>query len=197
MVSESVDLLIAELTKLPGIGPRSAQRIAFHLLRNQTESVETLARLLVQVKSRVHPCSICFFLTEVDPCSICSDPLRDRTTLLVVEGVSEVLAFERARTHRGLYHVLGGVLSPLDGVGPDHLRIDELIARLKTGEVNEVIYGHNPDTEGDATAHYLDGIIRPLGIRTTRIARGVPVGSDLELADGLTLARSLEGRQEL
>ncbi|MSS70348.1 MAG: recombination protein RecR [Candidatus Latescibacteria bacterium] len=197
MISQSVDHLIAELTKLPGIGRRSAQRIAFHLLRSPTDHVEALARLLVEVKARVRSCSLCFFLTEADPCDICADARRDRSVLLVVEQISDVLAFERTQAHRGLYHVLGGALSPLDGVGPDRLKIHELLDRLKTGEVKEVVFATNPRVEGEATAQYLDRLIRPLGIRTTRIARGVPVGSDLELADGLTLARSLEGRREL
>jgi recombination protein RecR len=197
MISESVDHLIAELTKLPGIGRRSAQRIAFHLLRSPADQVESLARLLVEVKARVRPCSICFFLTETDPCDICTDTRRDRNILLVVEQISDVLAFERTQVHRGLYHVLGGALSPLDGIGPDRLKIQELMARLKIGEVKEVVFATNPRMEGEATAQYLDRLIHPLGIRTTRIARGVPVGSDLELADGLTLARSLEGRREL
>ena len=196
MISESVDHLVAELMKLPGVGRRSAHRIAFHLLRSPAEQVESLARLLVEVKARVRACSVCFFLTETDPCAICSDARRDRSLLLVAEQVSDVLAFERAKAHRGLYHVLGGVLSPLDGVGPDRLRIKELLARLKTGEIREVIFANNPNVEGEATAHYVDRLIRPLGIKTTRIARGVPVGSDLELADGPTLSRSLEGRQE-
>ena len=197
MISQSVDHLIAELTKLPGIGRRSAQRIAFHLLRNPMDHVERLARLMVEVKARVRPCSTCFFLTETDPCDICVDVRRDRTAMLVVEEISDVLAFERAQAHRGLYHVLGGALSPLDGVGPDHLRIVELMNRLRSGEIREVILATNPRVEGEATAQYLDRLIRPLGVRTTRIARGVPVGSDLELADGLTLARSIEGRREL
>ena len=197
MISESVDHLIAELTNLPGIGRRSAQRIAFHLLRNPADQVEALARLLVEVRARVRPCATCFFLTEADPCHICSDARRDQSILLVVEQVSDVLAFERTQAHRGLYHVLGGALSPLDGVGPDLLKIPELMTRLRTGGVKEVVFATNPRVEGEATAQYLDRLIRPLGIRTTRIARGVPVGSDLELSDGLTLARSLEGRREL
>ena len=197
MISQSVDHLIAELTKLPGIGRRSAQRIAFHLLRSPSDHVENLTRLMVEVKARVRPCAICFFLTETDPCDICADVRRDRAALLVVEEISDVLAFERAQAHRGLYHVLGGALSPLDGVGPDHLKISELMDRLRTGEIREVILATNPRVEGEATAQYLDRLIRPLGVRTTRIARGVPVGSDLELADGLTLTRSLEGRREL
>jgi recombination protein RecR len=197
MISDALDQLIAELTKLPGIGRRSAQRIAFHLLRLPPDRVEQLARLMTEARARVRPCSTCFFLTEADPCEICADPRRDRTSILVVEQVSEVLAFERAQAHRGLYHVLGGALSPLDGIGPDRLRIHELMVRLRTGEAREVILASNPNVEGEATAQYLDRLIRPLGIRTTRIARGVPVGSDLELADGLTLARSLEGRREL
>lgn len=197
MISQSVDHLIAELTKLPGIGRRSAQRIAFHLLRGPIEHVEHLTRLMVEARARVRPCSSCFFLTEADPCEICQDGRRDRTSLLVVEEISDVLAFERAQAHRGLYHVLGGALSPLDGVGPDQLRIAQLMDRVQRGEVKEVILATNPRVEGEATAQYLDRLIRPLGIRTTRIARGVPVGSDLEFADGLTLARSLEGRREL
>jgi len=193
----SFERLVAEFSKLPGIGRKTAQRMAFHLMKAEKEEALSLARAITELKESVRYCSICHNITESDPCRICADPGRDRSTICVVEEPSDVYAVERTGQYKGVYHVLGGALSPLDGVGPDDLRIKELMSRLGEGEVREVIIATNPNTEGEATATYLAKLIKPLGIKVTRIARGIPVGGDLEFADEVTLARALEGRKEL
>jgi recombination protein RecR len=194
--SEALTVLVAELMKLPGIGRKSAQRIAFHLLKAPKDEALSLARAVEGLKEKVRLCSVCFTLTERDPCSICRHDGRDRSVICVVEEPADALSLERTKEYRGQYHVLGGALSPLDGIGPDDLRFRELLARLEGDSVREVIVATNPTTEGEATALYLAKVIRPLGIRVTRIARGLPVGSALDLADEVTLKRSLEGRTE-
>lgn len=189
--------LIIELSKLPGIGRKSAQRIAFHLLKTPRDEVTRLASTIESAKQRLKFCSICFTLTETDPCPICSSPQRSQTEICVVEEPSDVLALEKTKEYRGLYHVLHGAISPLDGIGPERLKVKELLERLKSRKVEEVILATNPDAEGEATAIYLAKLLKPLGVRATRIARGLPVGSDLDYADEVTLTRALEGRREL
>lgn len=196
MASDAIDRLINGLGRLPGVGPKSARRIALEILTWDTENVRALADLMVEVKTKVRQCSVCFNLTESDPCAICTDPRRDRSLLMVVDFVGDLLAVERSYMFRGLYHILGGRISPLDGVGPEDLHIQELLGRLKQGEIQEVILANGPTVEGDATAQYLKQCLAPLGVRPTQIARGLPVGSDLALADQVTLARALEGRRE-
>jgi recombination protein RecR len=194
---EPLARLVEHLSRLPTVGPKTAQRLAFHVLRMPEPEVRALAEALVEAKARTRPCSVCFHLTDTDPCEICTNPSRDRSVLCVVEDSRDVVALERAREFKGRYHVLQGAISPLDGVGPEDLRIRELLDRLRTGEVKEVILATNPRVEGDATALYLARLIRPLGVRVTRIAHGLPVGGDLEYADEVTLAKALEGRREL
>jgi len=195
--SNAIDRLIAGLSRLPGIGAKSARRIALEILTWETEKVRSLAELMVEVKTRVRQCSVCFNLTEEDPCGICSNPRRDRSLLMVVDYVGDLLAVERSGAYRGLYHVLDGRISPLDGVGPEDLHIGELLERVGQNEVQEVILANGPTVEGDATAQYLGRCLQPLNVKTTQVARGLPVGSDLALADQVTLARALEGRREL
>lgn len=195
--SASFERLLAELEKMPSVGRKTAQRLAFHILRLPDAEVDALAQAMQDVKKNIRACSQCFSITEQDPCVICSDERRDAATLCVVEQPSDVLAFERTGTYHGRYHVLQGVISPLDGVTPDKLRIRELLDRLKPGTIREVILGTNPNLEGEATALYIAGLIRPLGHRVSRIARGLPVGGDLEYADQGTLALALEGRKDL
>ncbi len=189
--------LIQELSKLPGIGRKSAQRISFYLLKIPEEEVIRLASIIESAKRKLKFCSICFNLTEVDPCVICADPERNKTTICVVEKPSDVLALDRIKEYKGLYHVLHGAISPLEGVGPEKLKVRELVDRLKSGDVEEVILATNPDAEGEATAIYLDKLLKPLPVKVTRIARGLPVGSDLDYADEVTLTRALEGRKEI
>jgi len=193
--SEAVEKAIHELAKLPGIGRKSAQRHVFYLLKSSADEVTELAQALLDLKSRVKYCSVCFNITEQDPCDICSNARRDTGTICVVEEANDIIALENTGEYKGLYHVLGGGLSPLDGVGPDDLRIRELLKRLSEN-VNEVILATNPNTEGEATAIYLSKLIKPLNIKLSRIARGIPVGADLEYADELTLVRALGGRME-
>jgi recombination protein RecR len=189
--------LIDELGRLPGIGPKSAQRIAFHLLKLPTEDAVRLARKIEEVKEKVSFCSRCFNVAEGDECEVCLDPRRDATTLCVVEEPRDIAALEKTQDYHGRYHVLQGAINPIEGVGPDQLRIRELIRRLGEEEVHEVILCTNPNLEGDATAMYLTRQLRPLGIKVTRLASGLPVGGDLEYADELTLGRALEGRREV
>ncbi len=193
---DSIEKLIEEFSKFPGIGKKTAQRMAFFVLKQRKEEAEALAQAILDVKSRVRYCSVCFNITEEDPCSICKGEKRDRSMICVVEEANDVVALEKTDQYKGLYHVLGGVLSPLDGVGPDDLKVKELISRLKGKEVGEVIIATNASTEGEATAVYLSKLIKPLGIKVTRIARGLPAGGDLEYADQTTLANALEGRVE-
>lgn len=189
--------LIEELYKLPGIGPKSAQRLAYHILRKPAVEARALASAILEVKEKIAFCSVCQNVTDIDPCRVCSDPQRDRTTICVVEEPLDILAIERAGSYRGLYHVLHGAISPVDGIGPEDLKIASLMDRLRSGQVKEVILATNPNLEGEATAMYLARQLRPLGLTITRLARGLPVGGDLEYADDITLARALEGRQEI
>jgi recombination protein RecR len=189
--------LIEELHRLPGIGPKGAQRLAYHILRASRDEAQALADAILEVKERIKLCSSCQNTTDTDPCLICADESRDRTTICVVEEPLDILAIERTRSHRGLYHVLHGSISPMEGVGPEQLKLRELLERLRDGTVREVIVATNPNLEGDATAMYISRLIAPAGVRVTRLARGLPVGGDLEYADDLTLARALENRQEL
>jgi recombination protein RecR len=194
---EPLRLLIEQLQKLPGVGPKTAQRLAFHVLKASREDAERLAAALRDVKERVHHCSICSNITDSDPCVYCSQPDRNQRLICVVEEPANVEAIEKTRDFRGAYHVLMGTLSPLTGVGPDALRIRELLARVGTGQVDEVIIATNPTVEGESTAIYLARLLKPLGVRVTRIGMGVPVGSDLEYADEVTMTRALEGRREM
>jgi len=184
---------ISELSKLPGIGRKSAQRLVFHLLKQTNAQVQQLAEALVTLKQNIHFCSICFNITETDTCNLCNSGKRDKSIICVVEEANDVLALERTGEYNGLYHVLGGVLSPLEGVGPDDLHIKGLLERIH-GDSLEIIIATNPNTEGEATALYLERLLRPLEVKMSRIARGLPMGSDLEYADEVTLARALEGR---
>jgi recombination protein RecR len=194
---ESVTHLIEELSRLPGIGPKTASRLTYYLLRAPDEQVESLAEALRDLKARTRFCSICFNITEADPCPICSDEERDAGTICVVEEPLDVLAIERTREYRGRYHVLHGAISPVEGIGPENLRIKELLERVRGQPVREVILATNPSLEGEATAMYLQRHLAPLGVRVTRLARGLPVGGDLEYADEVTLLRALEGRREM
>lgn len=189
--------LIEELHKLPGIGPKNAQRLAYFLLHASEEQARALAEAIVAVKEKIIFCSICQNITEAAPCPICRDDERDHTKICVVEKPLDILPLERTRAYDGLYHVLHGVISPMEGVGPEDLRIRELLDRLQGESVQEIILATNPNLEGEATAMYLQRLIVPLGIKVTRLARGLPFGSDLEYADEVTLTRALEGRQEM
>jgi len=189
--------LIEELGKLPTVGPKTAQRLAFHMLSMSAQDAEALAEAILECKRRIRHCSVCGNITEADPCALCTNPQRDRSVICVVEDARDIAAMERTREFKGVYHVLQGAISPLDGIGPDDLRITELLHRVSTGEVCEVIVATNPRVEGEATALYLSKVLKPLGVRVTRIAHGLPVGGDLEYADEVTLARALEGRREL
>jgi recombination protein RecR len=189
--------LIEEFYKLPGIGPKSAQRLAYYLLRMPAAEAHALAQAILEVKERVVLCSSCQNVTESDPCRICASLERDRTVICVVEEPLDILSIERSGSYKGLYHVLHGAISPMDGIGPEDLKIAELLGRMRSGEVTEVILATNPNLEGEATSMYLSRLLSPLGIRVTRLARGLPVGGDLEYADDVTLARALEGRQEM
>jgi recombination protein RecR len=193
---DSIEKLIEEFSKFPGIGKKTAQRMAFFVLKQRKEEADALSQAILDVKEKVRYCSLCFNITEDDPCSTCQDEKKDKSTICVVEEANDVAALEKTNQYRGLYHVLGGVLSPLDGVGPDDLKVKELLLRLKDKKIKEVIIATNPSTEGEATAIYLSKLIKPLGAKVTRIARGLPAGGDLEYADQTTLANALEGRVE-
>lgn len=192
---QPVARLIEAFARLPGIGPKTAQRLTFFLLRAPHELSRELAEALMQMKDSVVFCSSCFNIAAQDPCAVCADSHRDRTVICVVEEPLDVLAFERTRRYQGLYHVLHGALSPIEGIGPDDLKIGPLMARVQKGGVSEVILATNPNVEGDTTAQYLTQLLRPLGVSLTRIARGLPVGGDLEYADEVTLAQALENRR--
>jgi recombination protein RecR len=194
MIAPPIRNLIREFQKLPGVGEKTAMRLALHVLRAPTEDAQALARALVEVKHKIRPCSICFQLTESDPCPVCTSPRRDSKVICVVEDQASLLAMEKTRSFQGQYHVLGGHLSPMDGVGPEDLRIRELVDRVRGGKVAEVVLATNPNVEGEATALYLKRALEPFGVRLTRIARGIPMGGDLEYADALTLGRAFEGR---
>ena len=197
MYEGAVQDLIDELGRLPGIGPRSAQRIAFHLLLAEKADSHRLAAAVTKVAETVHFCDRCFNLAEQDLCRVCRDERRDPTQVCVVEGPSDVVAIERTQEFRGRYHVLGGAISPIDGVGPDDLHIRELVQRLDAEGIEEVILATNPNVEGEATASYLSRLLQPLGVRVTRIASGLPVGGDLDYADEVTLGRAFSGRQDV
>lgn len=197
MTPDPLNRLVAQLAKLPGIGEKTAQRLAFHILRAPPDYARELSTAIGEVVEKVRLCSRCFSLTEEELCGFCKDERRDDRVLCVVEGLADLMAVERTREFKGRYHVLHGVLSPLEGIGPDQLRIKELLARLQGSPVDEVIVATNPDVEGEATALYLTRLLKPLGIRVSRIAQGVPMGGDLEFADQATLARALNGRREL
>lgn len=194
---EPVTRLIEAFSQLPGIGPKTASRLTFYLLRRPAEQALALAAALEELKQKVVFCTSCFNITESSPCAVCRDEGRDRTTICVVEEPLDVLAIDRTGEYRGLYHVLHGALSPVEGIGPDELRINELVARVKAGAVREVLLATNPNLEGEATAMYIARLLQPLSVRVTRLARGLPVGGDLEYADAITLSRALQGRQEM
>jgi recombination protein RecR len=197
MYEGAVQDLIDELGRLPGVGPKSAQRIAFHLLAAEPADVERLATTLTRVKNEVKFCSICGNVAEADVCRICSDPRRDPSIICVVEEPKDVVAIERTREFRGRYHVLGGAISPIDGIGPDELRIRELLGRLRDDTVTELILATDPNLEGEATATYLARLVNPMGLTVTRLASGLPVGGDLEYADEVTLGRAFSGRRKI
>lgn len=195
--AKPVARLIDQLSRLPGIGPKTAQRLAFHILNAPPEVAINLAKAVAEARSTVRYCPVCGNYTDEAPCLICRDERRSRDLLCVVERPRDVVAMEKSRSFKGLYHVLHGAISPMEGVGPEHLRIRELLKRLESGGIKEVILATNPNVEGDATALYLAGLIKPLAVSVTRIAHGLPVGADLEYADGVTLGKALEGRREM
>ncbi|MCX6011184.1 MAG: recombination mediator RecR [Chloroflexi bacterium] len=192
----AVDRLIQELNRLPGVGPKSAQRLAYHLLRASDEQTKMLADAILSVKQKTKLCSTCFNITDTDPCPICRNQQRDLTKVCIVEQPQDILALEHTKSYNGLYHVLHGAISPTEGIGTNDIRINELMERLKGSSVTEVILATNPTLEGEQTAMYLNKLITPLAIRVTRLARGLPFGTELEYADDVTLTRAIEGRQE-
>jgi recombination protein RecR len=195
--AKPIDHLIEALTKLPGIGRKTASRLAFHILRSSPSEAQALARAILDVKEKIHLCSVCFNLTDEDPCRICQDENRNREVLCVVEGPNDLIAIENTGAFNGRYHVLHGTISPLDGVGPEDIKIRELMGRLQWEGVGEVILATNPTVEGGATALYLTELIKPLGVKVTRIAYGIPMGGEIEYSDGMTLSKALEGRREI
>lgn len=195
--AQSVSRLIEELHRLPGIGPKTAQRLAYFLLRAPEGQAKSLAQAIMDVKEKIFLCSLCQNITEADPCPVCRDEGRDHAKICVVEEPLDILGLERTRKYDGLYHVLHGALSPMEGVGTEDLKIEELLVRLRDGSTKELILATNPNLEGEATAMYLSRLVAPLGVKVTRLARGLPFGGDLEYADEMTLARALEGRQEV
>jgi len=197
LYSPPVARLIEEFEKLPGIGHKTAQRLAFYVLNLPVEKTEALANAIRDARVKTRYCSVCCNITEADPCSICSDVKRDHSTICVVEDPRDVIAIERVREFKGVYHVLHGVISPMDGIGPEDIKIKELLQRIRETDVREVILATNPNVEGEATAMYISKLLKPAGIRTTRIAHGIPVGGDLEYADEVTLAKAMEGRRDL
>lgn len=192
----AVDRLIQELNRLPGVGPKSAQRLAYHLLRASDEQTKMLADAILSVKQKTKLCSTCFNITDTDPCPICRNPQRTRSQVCIVEQPQDILALEHTKSYNGLYHVLHGAISPTEGIGTGDIRINELMERLKGSSVTEIILATNPTLEGEQTAMYLNKLIPPLGIKVTRLARGLPFGTELEYADDVTLTRAIEGRQE-
>ena len=195
--AEPIARLIEEFNKLPGIGPKSAQRLTYYLLRAPANEVGALADAIRNLKEKLTLCSSCLNITDSDPCAICRDEERDHTKICIVEEPIDIIPLERTKKYKGLYHVLHGVIAPTDGIGPDELKIKELLSRLNDGMVTEIILATNPNLEGEATAMYIQRLIAPLGIRVTRLARGLPYGGDLEYADDVTISRALEGRQEM
>lgn len=195
--AEPVTKLIDELKRLPGVGHKSAQRLAFYILRAGREETDRLIEAINEVKEKIILCSTCNNITDVDPCRFCSSPSRDKRIILIVEEPFNLVTIEKTREYKGLYHVLHGALSPIRGIGPDELKIKNLLERLRSGDVEEIILATNPNTEGEATANYISKLLKPLGMRTTRIAMGVPVGSDLEYADEVTMHKALTNRHEM
>jgi len=193
-ISEPLQIAIEEFSKFPGIGKKTAQRLSLYLLKKPNEEVEKFIGAIYNLKHKLKFCSVCFSITEFDVCEICTSPKRDKSVICVVEEPSDIIAIERTNEFHGVYHVLSGVLSPLSGIGPEALKINELLKRLKTQEVSEIILALNPDTEGDATSLYLGKLLQPLNIKVTRIARGLPIGGDLEFADEATIARAVSNR---
>lgn len=189
--------LIDELAQLPGIGGKSAQRLAFYIINMPPSRVESLANSIIEAKKNIKYCKCCYNLTDTDICSICSNPKRDSSTIMVVEDPRDMAAYERTKEYKGLYHVLHGAISPMLGIGPDDIKIKELLKRISSTDINEVILATNPNIEGEATAMYISKLLKPVGIKTTRIAHGVPVGGDLEYVDEVTLSKALEGRREI
>jgi len=194
--AKPIDDLIEALTRLPGVGKKSATRLAFHILRSDTAEAQRLARAILDVKEKIHFCTLCFNLTDEDPCQICRDDRRNRETLCIVEGPNDLIAIENTGEYKGRYHVLHGTISPLEGIGPENLKIKELMDRLRKEKVSEVILAINPTVEGSTTALYLADLIKPLGVRVTRIAYGIPMGSEIEYVDTMTLSKAMEGRRE-
>ncbi|NDI34798.1 recombination mediator RecR [Chengkuizengella sediminis] len=194
---EPVSKLIDSFTRLPGIGTKTAARLAFHVIRMKEEDVVEFAKALVNVKRNLHYCSVCCNITDVDPCRICSDKSRDSSVICVIQEPKDLVAMERTKEFQGYYHVLHGAISPMEGIGPDEIRVAELLTRLSDERVKELILATNPNIEGEATAMYLSRLVKPFGIKMTRIAHGLPVGGDLEYADEVTLSKALEGRREL
>lgn len=195
--SPSIEKLIESFEKLPSIGHKTAQRLAFYMLDISKEEAEEFVKSITNAKNNLHFCSKCFNISDTDPCEICSNPKRDEKVICVVEDVRDVVAMERTHEYNGLYHVLHGTISPMNGVGPDDIKIKELLKRLMDGKVKEVILATNPRVEGEATAMYISKLLKPMGIKVTRIARGIPIGGDLEYTDEVTLAKALEGRSEI
>jgi recombination protein RecR len=194
--AKPIDQLIEALTRLPGVGRKSATRLAFHILRSSTAEAQRLARAILDVKEKIHLCTLCFNLTDEDPCRICRDEHRNRETLCIVEGPNDLIAIENTGEYKGRYHVLHGTISPLEGIGPENLKIKELMDRLRKEKISEVILAINPTVEGSATALYVADLIKPLGVRVTRIAYGIPMGSEIEYVDTMTLSKAMEGRRE-
>lgn len=197
MYAVPIAILIEQFAKLPGIGKRSAERLAYHVLKMNKEDVKAFSDALLNVKEKIALCPVCCSLTETMPCHICSDKRRDNSVICVVENPKDVSKIEKIKEYKGLYHVLHGVISPMDSIGPDDIRIKELLERVKDGTVKEVIMATNPTIEGEATAMYIGGLLKPLGITVTRIAHGIPVGGDLEYSDDVTLLRAIDGRREI
>ena len=196
LVAEPIARLIDELNKLPGIGPKSAKRLAYHILGRPDEEAKALAEAILTLKEKIKLCSVCFNITDLDPCRICQDEERDHSKICVVEKPSDILPLEQTGKYDGVYHVLHGTISPTQGIGPEHLKVNELVARLKDGPITEVIVATNPNVESETMAMYLQRLVTPLGIRVTRLARGLPFGAELEYADDLTLRQALENRRE-
>ncbi len=195
--SEPISKLIHEFSKLPGIGNKSAQRLAMHVLKMNREDVKSLADAIVEAKEKVINCSTCFNITSEDPCPICSDMRRDRGTICIVQEANDIIAIEKTKEYHGLYHVLQGAISPMEGIGPNEIRIRELILRLQKEDVQEVILATNPNIEGEATSMYISKLVKPSGIKVTRIAHGIPIGGNLEYTDEVTLSKAIEGRHEI
>ncbi|MEA3492833.1 MAG: recombination mediator RecR [Candidatus Margulisiibacteriota bacterium] len=197
MYAETLNKLIEELQKMPGIGPKSAQRLAFYVLQSSKKDVDLLVESIKDAKDNLKHCSTCYNITDIDPCKICGNDVRDKELLCIVAEPKDLMAIERSRGYNGKYHVLGGLISPLDGIGPDNLRIRELLKRLENGKFREIILAVSPTTEGEATNIYLSRLIRPLGLKLTRVAYGLPIGADMDYADEATLSKAFEGRREV